>query len=208
MHSSSVSTIPQTWFYAVNGQQTGPVSQAEIKILIRSRIVKPETLVWCEGMHEWQEAKLTELAPHFPSQLQSETQHSSQSHHPNYWGGNSSGQGETATVPAELQGEFNWGACILAPFWAASHNLQKWAIWTFIAFLLVGVFYMIPGIFLASKANELAWKNREWESIDQCLKVQRIWKRWAIGFLAVWIIFALILAVITLQADDPFAILK
>lgn len=40
------------YYVAVNGQQTGPYPQQELIM----RGVTPETLVWCEGMSDWQQA--------------------------------------------------------------------------------------------------------------------------------------------------------
>jgi hypothetical protein len=42
------------WYYAVNDQRMGPVSEAEFLRLIASGEVRPETLVWREGMTAWQ----------------------------------------------------------------------------------------------------------------------------------------------------------
>jgi hypothetical protein len=41
------------WYYAANGQQQGPVSDAEFSRLIASGIVSPNTLVWRAGMATW-----------------------------------------------------------------------------------------------------------------------------------------------------------
>jgi hypothetical protein len=42
-----------TWHYAFNGEQRGPVSDAEIQGLVRQGVVTLETLVWREGMAAW-----------------------------------------------------------------------------------------------------------------------------------------------------------
>src|SRR5512141_1559932 len=52
------------WHYVENGQQAGPVDEAQLEELVRSGKVQPETLVWREGMANWQpyrEAKPGEL---------------------------------------------------------------------------------------------------------------------------------------------------
>lgn len=41
------------WYYGENGQEHGPVCQAELDELIASQRVTPATLVWREGMHSW-----------------------------------------------------------------------------------------------------------------------------------------------------------
>jgi uncharacterized RDD family membrane protein YckC len=42
------------WFYAQNGQQIGPVAEAELPELVRTGVIQPETLVWHAGMTGWQ----------------------------------------------------------------------------------------------------------------------------------------------------------
>jgi uncharacterized RDD family membrane protein YckC len=41
------------WYYAINSQRQGPVSQAEFEKLVADGVIKPETLVWQQGMAEW-----------------------------------------------------------------------------------------------------------------------------------------------------------
>ena len=59
--------VPQSpLFVAVNGQQTGPFEIALIGAKIRSGEIKPDTLVWKQGMAAWTAAKdVAELAPIF-----------------------------------------------------------------------------------------------------------------------------------------------
>ena len=42
------------WYYAVEGRQVGPVTDADMESLVKTGTVTPETLVWHEGMTEWQ----------------------------------------------------------------------------------------------------------------------------------------------------------
>jgi len=42
------------WFYVADGQQAGPVSDAELEDLLQTGKIKAATLVWHEGMTEWQ----------------------------------------------------------------------------------------------------------------------------------------------------------
>ncbi len=53
------------WFYAVNGQQQGPITEAQLMELRRSGAINSETLVWREGMSDWQpvSAALPAIAP-------------------------------------------------------------------------------------------------------------------------------------------------
>src|SRR6202522_1899507 len=46
----------RTWFYASQGQQQGPYSEAQLRELFAKGIVTPGTLLWSEGMANWQRA--------------------------------------------------------------------------------------------------------------------------------------------------------
>ena len=41
------------WYYALNGDRKGPVSDAGFAQLVPEGIIKPDTLVWHEGMANW-----------------------------------------------------------------------------------------------------------------------------------------------------------
>ena len=42
------------WFYALNGQQAGPVDDAELDRLVQNGTIAQSTLVWYSGMAQWQ----------------------------------------------------------------------------------------------------------------------------------------------------------
>jgi uncharacterized RDD family membrane protein YckC len=42
------------WYYAINDQRQGPIPESELAQLAASGVVKPETLVWRQGMANWQ----------------------------------------------------------------------------------------------------------------------------------------------------------
>lgn len=42
------------WFYALNNQQQGPITDEQLDQLIRGGVVRSDTLVWHEGMENWQ----------------------------------------------------------------------------------------------------------------------------------------------------------
>jgi hypothetical protein len=46
----------RSWFYASNGQQQGPYPEAQLRDLIARGAVRPDTLVWTDGMAGWQKA--------------------------------------------------------------------------------------------------------------------------------------------------------
>ncbi len=41
------------WYYVKDGARQGPVEEAELSRLAGQAIVRPDTLVWCEGMSDW-----------------------------------------------------------------------------------------------------------------------------------------------------------
>ena len=46
----------RSWFFASRGQQQGPYPEAQFREFIARGTVSADTLVWCEGMADWQNA--------------------------------------------------------------------------------------------------------------------------------------------------------
>jgi hypothetical protein len=86
---------------------------------------------------------------------------------------NTSGQGATATVPAEVD-RWNWGAFLLNWIWGIGNN-------TFVALLMFVPFvnFVMPFV-LGAKGSSWAWRNKKWESIEQFKAVQRKWAKWSL----------------------------
>src|SRR3954468_1593053 len=42
------------FYYSLNGQQQGPVSEDQLRQMVATGALTPDTLVWREGMPEWQ----------------------------------------------------------------------------------------------------------------------------------------------------------
>ncbi len=80
---------------------------------------------------------------------------------------NTSGH-KSAVLPPELRG-FNWGALLLSWVWAIGN--KSW----------LGLLGLVPIIgffvrfFLGAKGNEMAWRNRRWQSVNQFRATQRTW---------------------------------
>jgi hypothetical protein len=114
-----------------------------------------------------------------------------------YGGGafvNTSGQGASAVVPQEVLTGFNWGACLLNWIWGIGNS-----VWIALAMFVVGI---IPfggialAIYLGLKGNELAWRNRRFESVEQFHAVQNAWKKWGI----ILFVASIVLSALTLPA--------
>lgn len=58
------------WYYNLNGQQSGPVEDDEMRAMLASGMVRAETLVWRDGMTEWLPVIRT---PEWSSQLANPT---------------------------------------------------------------------------------------------------------------------------------------
>ena len=55
-----------TWYYAVGSQQQGPVTEDQLRGLIKDGVVTGDTRVWREGMTDWQLYRLVSGAPPEP----------------------------------------------------------------------------------------------------------------------------------------------
>ncbi len=55
------------WYYAENGQQVGPITASDLEGLAHAGKVTPETLVWREGMANWDAYKNTRSSGTPPS---------------------------------------------------------------------------------------------------------------------------------------------
>jgi TM2 domain-containing membrane protein YozV len=49
--------VTQEWYYSVDGGREGPVAAAELKKLADAGSLKPDDLVWKDGMSDWAPAK-------------------------------------------------------------------------------------------------------------------------------------------------------
>lgn len=56
------------WYYAVGKRKVGPISEEELKSLVKSKKINMETLVWRQGMKEWE--KLGKIAKQKESSTQ------------------------------------------------------------------------------------------------------------------------------------------
>lgn len=50
------------WYYITNNQQSGPVNEEEITRLIQNGTIGRDTLLWTEGMDNWQQAEQTKFS--------------------------------------------------------------------------------------------------------------------------------------------------
>lgn len=99
---------------------------------------------------------------------------------------NTSGQGKTATVPAEID-RWNWGAFLLNWIWGIGNG-------TYIALLaLVPLVGFVMIFVLGAKGSAWAWRNRKWDSVEQFRRVQRIWALAGCAVLVATVLLAVVL---------------
>jgi hypothetical protein len=86
---------------------------------------------------------------------------------------NTSGQGEHAQVPAEID-RWNWGAFLLNWIWGLGNR-------TWIALLMfVPLVNLVMPFWLGAKGSAWAWRNRRWRDVAEFRRAQRLWAIWGV----------------------------
>lgn len=96
-------------------------------------------------------------------------------------------------VPEEIKG-FNFGAFSLNWIWAFAHRLPGLGAAILILSFIPCVGFINIGfaIYLGFKGNELAWKSRPFQSVQQFKDTQRVWAIWGLIVFAAAIVFGII----------------
>ena len=91
--------------------------------------------------------------------------------------GNSSGFGKASIVPDEVAHHFNWGAFFLSWIWGIGNKVYIALIALLLAFVpVIGVLLHFGfSVWLGTVGNKLAWQNKQWESIEEFDRIQKIW---------------------------------
>ena len=93
-------------------------------------------------------------------------------------------------VPAAAK-RWNWGAFVLSWIWGLGNK-------TYIALLcLIPVVNLVMIFVLGAKGSQWAWKNKQWDSADQFIRVQGLWTAFGLGLFAGYAV-ALVLLIIAL----------
>ncbi|MGD1701175.1 protein kinase domain-containing protein [Dapis sp. BLCC M229] len=78
-------------------------------------------------------------------------------------------------IPEEILG-WSWGGFFLPGFWCLTNHVWVGLIaWIDLSFVTFGMGWLLTGIVLGFKGNEWAWKSRQWKSISEFKKHQRMW---------------------------------
>lgn len=96
----------------------------------------------------------------------------------------------SSDLPPEIHG-WNWGAFFLTWIWGIANKVN-------FAFLsLIPIVGFVIMVMLGLKGNELAWKNRKFENIEQFKAVQKKWAMWAWIALGIIVVLTIITTVFT-----------
>lgn len=89
---------------------------------------------------------------------------------------------------------FNWGACIVTPIWGLCNNSPIACLSLVLGFIpFVGwLLCMIFSIYCGVKGNEWAWAKKDWPSLQEFHRVQKLWALWAIGIEVAIIIISVV----------------
>ena len=102
---------------------------------------------------------------------------------------NTSGQGRSTAVPAEIK-KWNWGAFFLNWLWGFGNR-------TYIALLcLIPLLNIVMIFVLGAKGSEWAWRNKQWESISHFKRVQKRWAWWGFSFFLLLVAVNVLVAIV------------
>lgn len=88
-------------------------------------------------------------------------------------------------LPKDLD-RFNWGAFFTGWIWAIAMKNP-------LAFVLSFFLGFIGNIIIAIEGNKWAWQTREFDSLEEFIKVQEAWTKIGLVFFILYLIFSTIL---------------
>jgi hypothetical protein len=95
-------------------------------------------------------------------------------------------------IPPRAQRKWNWGACVLAPFWSFSHGLRLIGLVTLICWIApLQPVAFVAGVLLGIFGNRLAVKNRAFESSENFIQIESSWSNWGLIALGVLVLYVL-----------------
>ena len=113
---------------------------------------------------------------------------------------NSSFNPNRGEIPQEIN-KWNWGAFLLTWIWGVGNGLY-WPL----AIIIVGLIPYVgwaaslaASIYLGMKGSELAWKAKDWESIEHFKRIQHNWMIAGICALGVYLLITIITFIILMS---------
>lgn len=104
---------------------------------------------------------------------------------------NTSGHGPSSAIPNEIK-KWNWGAFWLTWIWGICNK-------SYIALLVfVPVANIIIPFYLGANGNELAWRNRYWDDVDEFKQCQKAWS--IVG----WVFIAIVIIIMSFKIKNDY----
>lgn len=97
-------------------------------------------------------------------------------------------RGASGDIPDGVKG-WSWGAFFLNWIWAIGNH--SW----------IGLLALVPYVgwlmvfWLGFKGREMAWKNKQWDSLEHFNRVQRKWSQWGVGIMLIALIVGILGAI-------------
>jgi len=97
-------------------------------------------------------------------------------------------RGASGDIPDGVKGS-SWGAFFLNWIWAIGN--RSW----------IGLLALVPYVgwlmvfWLGFKGREMAWKNKQWDSLEHFNRVQRKWSQWGVGIMLIALIVGILGAI-------------
>lgn len=146
------------------GRAVGPFTQDEVRRYLAKGHLQPQTLAWTEGLVDW--APLDQVLPRAAG-------------YPNDGDAPFTDTAGRSILPDEARG-FSWGAFFCGPLWGFPYR-----IWVSILALVPGIGALV-WLWMGFNGREMAWRAREWDSVQTFLKSERRWTR--VGLVLFWLI--------------------
>lgn len=199
------------WYYRSATGQSVPLDRAALVAKLRDNSLSPQTLVWREGMTDWQLAAQTELARDIsgppissPSDGYSGPRTLAGTGAYSVYGGgdpsNTSGEGWDAILPQGARGFFNTGAFLFPALWCRAHNLDSWAGGIVVLNVasrylpFVGLLKIPVCLYLGLTGHTHGWRMRRFSDVADFKRCQRLWAVWsAVASVVLWGLLALFL---------------
>ena len=197
-----------TWFYRSATGQSVPLDRAALVAKLRDKSLSPQTLIWREGMSEWQSADNTELAREIsdapiasPSASRGDGYTGPRTMagtgaYSIYGGGdpnNTSGEGWDAILPQGARGFFNVGAFLFPALWCRAHNLDSWAGGIIVVNVasrylpFVGLIKIPICLYLGLTGHTHGWRMRRFSDVADFKRCQFLWAVWsAVASVVMW----------------------